>query len=106
MSNAWKTTRRSEYLGKLGDDDRRISKFMGTGPEGAADRLRNLTTNTPVNFKTSSLITYHKYVSTLAGTIEDGLLWDRRTGKVRGRVWTKRKELLEKAIDLGLGLDD
>jgi hypothetical protein len=95
MPEDWRNARRRQYLGHLSEAEQNaVSKFMGTGLEEAATRLRTLTAGIPVNFRKSSLVAFHKYVSVLAGGPED----------FPRRVWSIRKELLEKAISLGLGL--
>lgn len=95
MPEDWRNTRRRQYLGNLSElEQKAVSKFMGTGPEEATTRLHTLVPGTPVSFRKSSLVAFQRYASTLAGTPED----------YPRQVWSIRKQLLEKALSMGLGL--
>lgn len=95
MPEDLRNARRKQYLGHLSElEQKAVTKFMGTGPEEAGSLLRMLSARTPVSFRKSSLGAFQKYASALAGTPED----------FPRQVWTIRKQLLEKALSLNLGL--
>ena len=97
-------TRLKQYLGSLmkTTPDRRldpncefakVSRFLGQGAPEAFRRLQDVSSKTEAPFKRSSLKAFLAYASVLAGTSED----------FPDKVWSTRKQLLEKAIQLNLG---
>jgi hypothetical protein len=90
-----RNARRDAHLGQVPQREQAIvTRFLGTGPKEASERLDNLSASTSIPCKQSSLDAFLRYASALAGTAEDQ----------PGQVWSIRKRLLEKAKELGLGL--
>src|SRR5262249_47417714 len=95
MSEDWRNFRMNSYLGTVNPTERlEVARFLGTGPMQASERLLMLRPGMAVTFHKSSLPPFLNYVSVLAGTSED----------FPGDVWSIRKELLQRAIALDLGL--
>jgi hypothetical protein len=104
MQEDQRQTRLKQYLGHLQKttaDGRidpncefaKVSKFMGQGAPGAFQKLHDLGPRTEAPFKRDSLKAFLAYASVIAGTSED----------VPDKVWSLRKQLLEKALQLNLG---